>query len=89
MANRVLSDVNKADVTILQRILRDLEPDTRQQLLAECLASALAALPTSEQKAIRAMQGALAGRIRNLGDKRALEILGAVGRLWSAHHQEL
>jgi hypothetical protein len=80
--------MNNGDAATVRQVLKNLEPRARQQLLAECLASAFETLPASEQNALRAMQQALADQIRNLGDKTTLEILGAMGLLWHSGEHE-
>jgi len=79
--------MNENDVTAealaIAQVLRDLGPREREEITAAAFEAALQALPEAERLAIRRSAEALTGRVRGVGGRMALSILGAVGILWA------
>ena len=71
------------DALTISQVLRDLGPRQRQEVVSEALAAALQDMPEEERGKIQKMAEELSDRIRNVGDRIALEILGVIGTLWA------
>ena len=71
------------DALIIAQVLRGLGPREREEIMAAAFAAALQALPEAARLAIRRLANVLSDRVRGIGDRMALEVLGAVGVLWA------
>lgn len=71
------------DALIIAQVLRGLGPREREEIMAAAFEAALQALPEADRLAIRRLANVLSDRVRGIGDRMALEVLGAVGVLWA------
>jgi hypothetical protein len=76
------NDVTTDALTIAQ-VLRGLGPREREEITAAAFDAALQALPEADRLAIHRLANVLSDRVRGIGDRMALDILGAVGVLWA------
>ena len=72
-----------AERRAVQEALRRLPYRDRESLARAALKSALETIPTSESEQILAMAETLAASMNKMGSLIALEVLAAVGMLWS------
>jgi adenine-specific DNA glycosylase len=75
------------DRKTIHQALRQVPYDERRSILKTSLASAMETLPDTQAGDIPAMVDDLAGAIEGVGPKTALEVLAAVGTLWSENGQ--
>jgi hypothetical protein len=71
------------DTATINQVLRDLSPRQRQEIVSEALLAALQDMPDEERRKIQKMAEELSDRIRNVGNRIALEVLGVIGTLWA------
>lgn len=71
------------DRKTIHQALKRVPHDERKSMLKRSLASAMETLPDAQARDIPAMAGDLARTIEKMGDTTALEVLAAVGMLWS------
>jgi hypothetical protein len=71
-----------ADVLAVAQVLRGLGPREREEIAIAAFESALQALPEADRLVLERMAARLSGRVRGIGDQKALAILGAIGLLW-------
>ena len=76
------NDVTTDALTIAQ-VLRGLGPREREEITAAAFEAALQALPEADRLAIQRLASVLSDRVRGIGDRMALEVLGAIGVLWA------
>lgn len=76
------NDVTTDALTIAQ-VLRGLGPREREEITTAAFETALQALPEADRLAIQRLANVLSDRVRGIGDRMALEVLGAVGVLWA------
>lgn len=77
---------SRSDKETLEEALRRLSHGERSAVTKAVLESAVDALPDTESQHIRDMAGKLSGSVKKLGPLTALEILAAIGKLWSDSH---
>jgi hypothetical protein len=75
--------MKSTDRRAVQEALRRLPYRDRESLARAALKSALETIPTSESEQILAMAETLATSMNKMGSLIALEVLAAVGMLWS------
>jgi len=76
------NDIN-AEALAVAQALRNLGPREREEITNAAFEAALATLPEAERLAVRRSAEALTGRVRGVGDRMALSIVGAVGVFWA------
>ena len=72
-----------AEALAVAQALRNLGPREREEMTVAAFEAALAALPEAERLAVRRSAEALTGRVRGVGDRMALSIVGAIGVFWA------
>ena len=87
MVKGVPLSMNKNDLTMdaltVAQALRDLGPRERDEITGAVFNAALQALPEADRLALQRLANTLSDRVRGVGDRMALDILGAVGVLWA------
>ena len=76
------NDVTTDAITVAQ-VLRGLGPREREEITAAAFEAALQALPEADRLAVQRLGNVLSDRVRGIGDRMALEVLGAVGLSWA------
>jgi len=76
------NDSTTGALTVAQ-VLRDLAPREREVITTAAFEAALQALPAADRLALQRLANTLSDRVRDVGDRMALDILGAVGVLWA------
>lgn len=79
-----MNDSNSTtDALAVAQVLRNLGPREREEIAAAAFEAALQALPEADRLALRGLATQLSDRVRGIGERTALSILGAVGVLWA------
>lgn len=76
------NDVTTDALTIAQ-VLHGLGPREREEITTAAFDAAFQALPEADRLAIQRLANVLSDRVRGIGDRMAMEVLGAVGVLWA------
>jgi hypothetical protein len=71
------------DRRTIHEVLLLLPHRERAELVKDALTTALAGLPEQDAEPIRAMTRQLSDRVQKLGELTALEVLAAIGAVWS------